>query len=75
MLKILRLILGAILILIGLPGLILPIIPGTVLILAGIIILSADLPFFDRIIVWIEKRYPKLGRAIKKARKTLRKHS
>jgi uncharacterized membrane protein YbaN (DUF454 family) len=70
-----RLILGVILILIGLPGLILPIIPGTVLILAGILLLSTDLPFFDRLLARLENRHPKLDQAMKKVRQFFQKPS
>jgi uncharacterized membrane protein YbaN (DUF454 family) len=75
MLKIVRLIVGITLILIGLPGLILPLLPGSVLILAGILLLTVDLPLFDQLVSRIEPRYPKRAKSLRKIREVLQKYS
>jgi uncharacterized protein YqgC (DUF456 family) len=75
MLKIGRIILGILMILIGLPGLVFPIIPGTVFIVAGILILSVDVPLIDRLVLWVGRRYPKLGRTLEKFRAKLKERN
>ena len=52
--RMVRISLGTILILLGIPGLILPILQGWLFLALGALLLSMDVPFFDRLVRWIE---------------------
>ena len=47
---------GVVLIAIGVPGLLLPVLPGIPLILAGLIMLEVDHPIVNRFRNWLEAR-------------------
>ena len=57
--------------LIGLAGLLLPFLPGWLFLALGSLILAPDIPFFRRLLVWIQKRFPALKKPIRKARAKL----
>jgi hypothetical protein len=61
-----------VLVILGLAGLVFPVVPGMLLLLAGALVLSPDLPLLGRIINWIEKRNPEFGAKLKQARAWLR---
>ncbi|MHC1725334.1 MAG: PGPGW domain-containing protein [Syntrophobacteraceae bacterium] len=60
--RILKIITGIVLTLVGLTGVVLPILPGWVFLLAGISILSSEVPFLDRIMQKIRNRFPVFAR-------------
>jgi uncharacterized membrane protein YbaN (DUF454 family) len=58
----------------GVAGLFLPILQGWLFIGLGAVLLSPDVPFFRRLVVWIERRSPMLKRAIGKLQVKLNLH-
>ncbi len=52
----LRLVLGLILLVIGLVGLLMPILPGWLLIFVGLAVLGVKLPFLERIKDWARRK-------------------
>lgn len=73
--RIIRIAIGLVLVVIGLAGLVFPIVPGFLFLLAGALCLAPDLPLLGRIINWIEKRSPKFGAKLKQARAWLRENN
>ncbi|MFZ2447931.1 MAG: PGPGW domain-containing protein [Syntrophobacteraceae bacterium] len=69
--SLLRKILGVVLASIGLLGLLLPILPGWLFIIAGLTILSADVAFIDRAMKKAEARFPWFGKIAERIRKNL----
>ena len=69
-----RLALGGLFILLGLAGLVLPILQGWLFLGLGILILSADVPFLRRFICWFEDRIPIVRRIMSRLRSALKKH-
>ncbi|MCL4500369.1 MAG: hypothetical protein M1438_00755 [Deltaproteobacteria bacterium] len=53
---------------IGISGLVLPVIPGILFLILGILVLSIDLPLIERMLNRIELRYPQAGKTIRKLR-------
>ena len=53
----------------GLAGLVLPVVQGWLLIALGALLLSADVPFFGRLLTWIEDRFPLLRATLHRARR------
>jgi uncharacterized membrane protein YbaN (DUF454 family) len=64
----LRLIVGGLLILAGILGLVLPVVPGWALIFAGAVTLAPRLPFVARLLDRLAERIPALKRFTVKAR-------
>ena len=60
---------GTLLLLIGLTGLILPIMPGWIFIAPGLLLLSADVPPIRRRLRYLERRYPWLRQMLDKLRR------
>lgn len=56
--RIALLIAGWVCLIVGIAGLFLPIIPGTLLIIAGVGLLSRQLPFFDRLKNKVKSKLP-----------------
>jgi uncharacterized protein len=71
--RVLRHGLGWGLLLLGVAGLVLPVLQGWLLIALGALLLSPDIPVFARALAWVEKRFPRLGGAISRARAYLAK--
>jgi uncharacterized protein YqgC (DUF456 family) len=69
--RIIRISLGIFCILLGLPGLVLPILPGWLFLAAGFLLLSIDLPFFQRQVQWLEKSIPRLKEPLERLRQFL----
>ena len=65
--------LGGLFILLGVAGLVLPVLQGWLFLGLGILILSADVPFLRRFICWFEDRIPILRRIMRKVRSALEK--
>jgi uncharacterized membrane protein YbaN (DUF454 family) len=63
--------LGALCILLGIPGLVLPVLPGWLFLALGFLLLSIDLPFFDRLVQRIEKSVPRLKEPLERFRQFL----
>jgi uncharacterized membrane protein YbaN (DUF454 family) len=69
--RIIRLSLGSFFILLGLAGLVLPILQGWLFLGLGALVLSRDVPFFSRIVNAIAKRFPRVELAVQRLSKTL----
>ena len=70
--RIVRIGLGAILILLGIPGLVLPILQGWLFLALGALLLSVDVTFIDRMVHWIEDRVPVVKKPVDRVRDFLR---
>lgn len=70
--RIFRISLGVILILLGIPGLVLPILQGWLFLALGALLLSIDVPFFDRMVEWIEERVPPIKKPVERFRNFLK---
>jgi uncharacterized membrane protein YbaN (DUF454 family) len=69
--RMIRIGLGIICILLGLPGLVLPILPGWTFLAIGVLLLSVDLPFFERLVQWLENRVPRTKKPVERIRQFL----
>jgi hypothetical protein len=58
-------------ILLGLPGLFLPILQGWLFLALGALLLSVDIPFFKRLVRWIENRFPRVRSTVERVRNFL----
>ena len=67
-----RISLGTILILLGIPGLVLPILQGWLFLALGALLLSVDIPLFDRLVSWIEKNAPPVKKPVERLRNYLK---
>lgn len=70
--RIVRISLGVILILLGIPGLVLPILQGWLFLALGALLLSVDIPFFDRMVNWIGERVPQIRGPVERVRQYLK---
>lgn len=70
--RIVRISLGTILILLGIPGLVLPILQGWLFLALGALLLSVDVPFFDRLVRWIEEKVPPVKKPVQRLRNFLK---
>jgi len=71
MAKIIRVIGGTMLIILGVAGLVLPVLQGWLFLTMGFLLLSVDIPAVKRAVCWLEKRYPRLGKVLQRARSLL----
>jgi uncharacterized membrane protein YbaN (DUF454 family) len=69
--KTLRLTFGFLFLLLGFLGLVFPILQGWLFIALGAILLSRDLPVFNRVLNQIKGRFPGIGQAADRLRKQL----
>jgi uncharacterized membrane protein YbaN (DUF454 family) len=60
--RVFRIILGSLVLLLGVAGLVLPILQGWLLIALGALLLSKDIPFFARVVRWVKTRFPEVSR-------------
>jgi uncharacterized protein len=67
----LRIALGSILLVLGLAGLVLPLLQGWLFIALGVIVLSRDIPFFARLEDRVATRFPKARHIAEKVRRYL----
>jgi len=58
----------------GVAGLVLPFLQGWLFLALGILILSVDLPFFARIVCWLENRLPSGKQLMRRLRARLGRH-
>ena len=70
--RLVRITLGAIFIALGIPGLVLPILQGWLFLAIGALLLSVDIPFFDRLVQWIEARVPRIKKPLERMRNYLK---
>jgi uncharacterized membrane protein YbaN (DUF454 family) len=70
--QIVRISLGSIAIILGLVGLVVPILQGWLFLALGALLLSVDFPFFDRMVTWIENRIPPVKKPLERFRNYLR---
>ena len=70
--RLVRISLGTILILLGIPGLVLPILQGWLFLALGALLLSVDIPLFDRLVRWIEKKVPPVKKPVERLRNFLK---
>jgi uncharacterized protein len=70
--RIVRISLGVVLILLGIPGLVLPVLQGWLFLALGALLLSVDLTFFDRLVRWIEEKVPPVKKPLEKVRNYLK---
>jgi uncharacterized membrane protein YbaN (DUF454 family) len=68
--RIIRISLGVTFIFLGIPSLILPVLPGWVFLALGLLLLSVDLPFFERLVKWLEKRVPWIKEPVERLRQS-----
>lgn len=60
--RLLRLIFGWLFLVLGILGLVLPILQGWLFIAIATILLAQDVPFFKRILNYVRQRFPKIAR-------------
>lgn len=59
---------GWLLLVVGIAGLVLPILQGWLLIALGALLLSPDVPLFARLACWVEERFPRLRSVLRRFR-------
>jgi uncharacterized membrane protein YbaN (DUF454 family) len=69
--KTIRLTFGFLFLLLGLLGLVFPILQGWLFLALGAILLSRDVPLFNKVLGRIKSRFPGIGRAAERLRKQL----
>lgn len=67
--RLIRVLLGGLFLLLGLAGLVLPVVPGLLFLAMGGIVLSRDVRIFGAVEHWITARFPKADRAMDRLRK------
>jgi uncharacterized protein len=68
---VLRHVLGWLSLLVGLAGLVLPVLQGWLFIAIGALLLAPDVPIFARLVAWVEQRFPSVRGALRRWRKRL----
>lgn len=69
--RVIRIALGVVFMLLGVPGLFLPILQGWLFLALGALCLSVDLPIFHKVVRRVEARFPKLRRPMERLRRFL----
>ena len=64
--RLVRIIVGIIFIVLGLAGLVLPVLQGILFLTIGMLLLSPDIRVVKRIEKWLFNRYPRLARKVEK---------
>lgn len=72
--RLVRIFAGFVLIILGLVGLIVPILQGWLFLALGALVLSPDIPLFARMVDWIEKHFPAIKDKIQRIRQFLDKY-
>jgi uncharacterized protein len=70
--RLLRHILGWFLLVLGVAGLVLPILPGWLFIALGALLLAPDVPLFGRLVSRVEDRMPRVRTFLARARRRFR---
>ena len=71
MAKIIRLLGGTMLVILGLAGIFLPILQGWLFLAMGFLLLSVDIPPVKRAVCWLENRYPRFGKVLERFRRSM----
>ena len=66
-----RIVLGIMLIILGVVGVVLPLLQGWLFLAMGALLLSKDVPVFGRMVAWISQRFPSVDRTIKRILKAI----
>ncbi len=66
--RVVRHVIGWSLLVLGIAGLVLPVLQGWLFIALAALLLAPDVPFFARVLDWIERRFPALRHPIARAR-------
>ncbi len=66
--RVMRHVAGWTLLVLGVAGLFLPVLQGWLFIALAALLLAPDVPFFARVLDWIERRFPALRHPIHRAR-------
>lgn len=69
--KLLRHILGWSCLVLGIAGLVLPILQGWLFLALGALLLAPDIPIFKRMLDWIERKFPFLKKPLRRWRSRL----
>jgi uncharacterized membrane protein YbaN (DUF454 family) len=69
--RIIRISLGTLCLVLGIPSLVLPVLPGWVFLALGLLLLSIDLPFIGRLVQWLEIRVPRIKEPLERVRQFL----
>ncbi|MFO7903633.1 MAG: hypothetical protein ACQESR_07365 [Planctomycetota bacterium] len=69
----LRHVVGILFIVLGVVGLVLPILQGILFLGIGTLLLAPDIPFFHRLSQRVERRFPRIGRAAHRWHQRFRK--
>lgn len=72
--RVLRHLFGWLFLVLGIAGLVLPILQGWLFIAIGALLLAPDVPLFARLVCWVEKRFPRVGEALARLRRRLDPH-
>ena len=71
MARIIRVLGGTMLIILGFAGIFLPILQGWLFLALGFLLLSVDIPVVKRMVCSLEQRYPRVGKVLERARRFL----
>lgn len=69
--RFIRITIGISLLMLGLAGLVLPVLQGWLFLGTGALVLSRDVPLFARIVNWVSYRFPRAGRAMRRVVKII----
>jgi uncharacterized membrane protein YbaN (DUF454 family) len=72
--RVIRHVLGWGLLVVGIAGLVLPVLQGWLFIALAALLLAPDVPLFARLLGWIENRFPALRHPIQRVRARLGHH-
>lgn len=72
--RVIRHVLGWGLLVLGIAGLVLPVLQGWLFIALAALLLAPDVPFFARLLGWVENRFPALRHPIQRVRARLGHH-
>ncbi len=72
--RIIKICLGSVLLTIGVVGIVFPILPGWVFFFLGMLILTAEIPLFARVLCWAEGRHPASRKLIGRLRARLHRY-
>jgi len=73
--RVVRHVLGWGLLLLGIAGLVLPVLQGWLFIALAALLLAPDVPIFARLLNWIENRFPALRHPIRRVRARIGRHA
>jgi len=69
MIRLIRIVLGCLALVIGVAGLVLPILQGWLFLAIGALLLAPNVPVFARMLCWVQDRFPRLHRTLDRVRR------